>query len=269
MALPGHPAAAIKHRDRAQQHPAVDEHHHSRDGDLPEMAGEPAEHQQEGQPAEDQSGGADVIGSQRAASDAADQPGAQPAENPDDRGRPHEPGHAGERHQEAEHQGGHRVGQQVGPVRVQQWGEEDALESVGLQRPDSVAVESVPGQLIGDLDDVEQCDEGQDRRAAHLPPRPLGGRPPGRRLGHSPRLTGATFTETAHRSRFRADTRSVRSLDALLKSPGHQVAVGGDRGHRLSGQHTGKNGSGQTIGRRHPDRGGERRFRAHRRRSVR
>ena len=62
VALPGHPAAAVEHRHRAPQDAAVDEQHHQADDDLPDVAGEPAEHQQECQPAEDQSGGADVVG---------------------------------------------------------------------------------------------------------------------------------------------------------------------------------------------------------------
>ncbi len=133
-----------EHGNHAQQRTAVDEHHHQRDDNLPEMAGEPAEHQKKGQPAEDQPGGADVVGRQCAATEAADKPGAQATENPDDRCRPHEPRHTGQRHQESEHQGRHGIGQQVAPVGVQQRSEQDALESVGLQRPDAVAVSACP-----------------------------------------------------------------------------------------------------------------------------
>ena len=62
---------------------------------------------------------------------------------------------------------------QVRPVGVQQRREDDAPQAVGLQRPDAVVVESVSGQLVDELDEVEQRDEGQDGGAADLPRRPL------------------------------------------------------------------------------------------------
>ena len=172
MALPGHPAAAVELGNGAPQHAAVDDEHDDPGDDPPDVAGEPAEHQQERQPAEDQPGGADVVGLQPAA-DVADQPGAQAADDPDDRGGPDEPRHPGQRHQEAEHQCRHGVGGQVLPAPVQQRGEDDAPQAVGLQGPDAVAVQRVVGQLVDELDEVEQHHERQDGGAADLPGRRL------------------------------------------------------------------------------------------------
>ena len=75
----------------------------------------------------------------------------------------------GQRHQKAQHQQRDRIGHQVLPVGVQQRREDDPPQAVGFQRPDAVA-SSVPRQLVDQLDEVQQRDEGEDRGPADHPP---------------------------------------------------------------------------------------------------
>ena len=174
--LPRHPGGAGQH---AEQDAAVDEQHDHADDDLPHLAGEEPEHDQERQPAEDQARRADVVGLAAHAdvgavrADIADQPRAEATENPDDGRREDEPRQARERHQEAEDQRRNGVGDQVIPVRVQQRREDDPHQAVGLQRPDAVVVEAVVGQRVEQLDDPQQHDEADDRDPADHPRRPL------------------------------------------------------------------------------------------------
>src|SRR4051794_2718552 len=74
VALPRHPEGAWQ---RTEQYAAVDEQHDDPDDDLPRLAGEEPEHDEERQPAEDQPGRADVVGLHPGwGADVADQPGA-------------------------------------------------------------------------------------------------------------------------------------------------------------------------------------------------
>ena len=119
-------------------------------------------------------GGPDVVGLHSVGrAQIADQPGAKAAENPHDDGGVDEASHPGQRHQEAEHQRGNGVRDQMRPVGVQQGRPEDAPQPVHLERADAVLLKSTSRHLIDGLDDVEQGDEADDGDAADHPGRPL------------------------------------------------------------------------------------------------
>src|SRR5690349_10563028 len=176
MALPRDPGGARQH---PEQDAAVDQQDDDADDDLPDLAGEEPEHDQEREPPEDEAGGADVVGLAPHAdvgavrADIAEQPGSEAAENPHDGGGEDEPRQARKGHQEAEYERRNGVGDQVIPVRVQQRRPDDAPQTVGLQRPNAVVVQAMIGQRVPEFDDPQQDDETDDRHAADNPRGPL------------------------------------------------------------------------------------------------
>src|SRR5580692_7886718 len=99
MALPGHATTLVQYRHGAEQDTAVDEQHHQPDDDVPKLAHEYPENQQESQVAEDQAGSPDVVGRAAVGAHVADEPGTEASDDPYDRGSPNEPGQSGQRHQ--------------------------------------------------------------------------------------------------------------------------------------------------------------------------
>ena len=59
------------------------------------------------------------------------------------------------------------------PVGVQHRGEDDPPQAVGLERPDAVGVQGMAGQLVDQLDEVEQRHKGEDGGPADHPARAL------------------------------------------------------------------------------------------------